>query len=123
MALLHRAFHQEIKRCAMELRKHGKLPKPMNQQKAINDLCARMFREPERLVSVFAARLHAPLCLPVHQHRDLLQLDLAVGCSGNWPGSKAAVTPSGVTAVVFYTRAPHGYELITTTQIAAPFSI
>jgi AraC-like DNA-binding protein len=95
----------------------------MNRQKAINDLCARLFREPERLVGIFAERLHAPLYQPVHRHSGLLQLDLAIGCSGCWPGSREATAVAGPTAAVFYPRVAHGYEMIPSRQGAQLFSL
>ncbi|HYF52392.1 MAG TPA: helix-turn-helix transcriptional regulator [Planctomycetota bacterium] len=93
----------------------------MDANKAVRDLCARIFREPQRLQGVFARRLDAPLYLPLHQHASIVQLDLISGCSGGWlGGSRPAI---GTSAAVFYPRVKHGYDLVPRQRGACLFSI
>ena len=85
---------------------------PLDPGGMILGLCAQLFAEPQRVVSVHREVLggRALRILP-HQHRDLLQMDVAVGCTGRWEVDGAAVLIHQTTAAVFYPAQVHRYEL------------
>jgi AraC-like DNA-binding protein len=81
-------------------------------QRAVLHLCAALFNDPERVV--FAARipLLGALRQPMHQHADLLQFDLVVGCTGGWVTPDGLVAAEGITAATFYPHQRHGHDLV-----------
>ena len=88
------------------------------------DLCARMFREPARLLQAERISVSSPIVTSgLHEHRDLMQLDVAVDCEGGWRVAGGKCPAEGVTAAVFYPEDAHGYELRPQQAAAESFSL
>lgn len=81
----------------------------------LNHLCAQMFLEPGRLVKAHrfaASRASSPRRgAPPHTHPDLLQFDLALGCTGHWMVDGQTYAVNGDTLAVFYPRQWHAYDV------------
>jgi AraC-like DNA-binding protein len=77
----------------------------------LRDLCARIFRNPGMLLQVTRLRVGDGFRLTPHAHNSILQFDVAVGCSGGWIVNGRKVAAQAVSAIVFYPRQQHGYEL------------
>ena len=77
----------------------------------LRELCARIFRDPGMLLQVTRMRIGAGFRLPPHAHSSILQFDIAVECGGGWIVNGRKVVPQAVSAIVFYPRQQHGYEL------------
>ncbi len=78
---------------------------------ALLDLCARIAKEPARIIEPSCVAIGRGIGIPEHRHPDWLQLDLAIGCGGRWTIAGAPVTAGATTALVFYPGVDHGYEL------------
>ncbi|MBM3891712.1 MAG: helix-turn-helix transcriptional regulator [Verrucomicrobia bacterium] len=83
----------------------------MQDNRALQDLCAHLIREPHRLVLAEWARPAYRIDTGLHAHPDLLQLDLMIGLKGAWgvPGGRMAL--EGVSGAVFYPGDQHGYAV------------
>jgi len=79
--------------------------------RALQDICARLIRDPHRLVQTSWVRAADPINARVHSHEDLLQLDLMIGHAGAWLVPGGDIQLSGVSAAVFYPGNPHGYAM------------
>src|SRR4051794_22413677 len=75
------------------------------------DLCSRVIRNPERVVQVSRLSIGRGFQLEPHSHASILQLDVGVGCGGAWILNGRRIVPQAVSAIVFYPRQKHGYEL------------
>ena len=84
---------------------------PSGKDSALLDLCARIMRDPSRLIQVTRLRIGAGFQLAPHAHNSLLQCDLAVNCGGLWIVNGRKCVPQSVSAIAFYPRQQHGYEL------------
>lgn len=78
---------------------------------ALRDLCARVFQDPTRLVQATHLPLEGLFSLEPHTHRDLIQMDIAIGCAGHWHFQGGALSPKAATAAVFYPGVEHGYAM------------
>jgi AraC-like DNA-binding protein len=78
---------------------------------ALRDLCARLFAEPQRVLTTLRHGVEGEFSIQPHTHPDLLQLDLLIGCRGKAWSESQWVTLQGVTALVAYPNEAHGYEL------------
>jgi AraC-like DNA-binding protein len=95
----------------------------MSNDTALADLCARLFREPQRIVEAHRIKVQPRIALANHAHADILQLDLAIGCTGHWTTERSAIELDGATAAVFYPQFLHGYALNARRHDAELFSI
>ncbi|MCW8130552.1 MAG: helix-turn-helix transcriptional regulator [Planctomycetota bacterium] len=86
--------------------KHAPTP-----ERALLDLCARVFQNPARLVQATHMPLDGAFALEPHAHRDLLQMDVAAGCAGYWHRAGGRLVPRAATAAVFYPGVEHGYAM------------
>jgi AraC-like DNA-binding protein len=80
---------------------------------SLHDLCERLFREPQRLFKahMFGALNSIGRQQGPHAHDDILQLDLALSCSGRWVVDGRSYPVQGDTLAVFYPHQVHSYEL------------
>jgi AraC-like DNA-binding protein len=76
----------------------------------LRDLCARIFRNRIQ-IAVTRMRVGAGFSLAEHSHSRIAQFDVACGCSGYWIVNGRRIVPQRVTAVVFYPRVRHGYQI------------
>ena len=75
------------------------------------DLCARLFQEPSRVVGTLTHEVRGAYCIAPHQHSDLLQFDLLIGCRGRALVGETWHALAGVSAMVCPPGTTHGYEL------------
>jgi AraC-like DNA-binding protein len=71
-----------------------------------------MFADPARLLDSVAQPVDGDLNIDQHAHRDWLQFDLAIKCTGHWLVDGQPVAPRGPTAAIFYPLQRHGYRLV-----------
>lgn len=81
----------------------------MKHYSALQDLCSRLFKEPERLIAVSCVPVSPALSIGVHKHTDLLQIDFSHGCTGKYIVNGRDVVLKGNTAAAFYPYVLHGY--------------
>jgi AraC-like DNA-binding protein len=100
---------------------------PISANAAMMDLCAHLFREPQRLVKAHTfttighltnRRQQGP-----HSHENILQLDFALGCNGRWIVDGRSYAARGDTLAVFYPHEVHSYELFGDNEYARVLSI
>ncbi|QDU72658.1 helix-turn-helix domain-containing protein [Mucisphaera calidilacus] len=83
----------------------------MSPEQAVLDACSRLFRREDAVADVLVRRLHGPIEVAPHMHREGVQFVLLRRCGGrvcvqgNWLGV------SGTTLLVSYPGDRHGYEL------------
>lgn len=78
----------------------------------VGDLCAELFRSPERLIKAHTILVGSSNRFAAHSHTDLLQIDLALGCGGGWLVNGVEVPISGPTIALFYPYEVHEYNLV-----------
>lgn len=83
-----------------------------HDEAAIADLCARLFADGRRLDQAVTHNLDHRLYIAPHAHKDLLQLDLILGCTGNCLVDGQWRRVNDLTAMTTYPGREHGYELI-----------
>jgi AraC family transcriptional regulator len=81
----------------------------MKHYPALQDLCARIFREPERMIAVSRVPVAPSLTIAAHKHTDLLQIDFSRGCAGKYVVNNRDVPLKGNTVAAFYPFVTHGY--------------
>lgn len=81
----------------------------MKHYRALQDLCARIFRQPERMVAVSRVPVAPTLTIGIHKHADLLQIDFSRGCGGKYVVNGRDVPLKGNTVAAFYPYVSHGY--------------
>jgi AraC-like DNA-binding protein len=85
---------------------------PNRTQNLMGDLCAELFRRPERLIKAHTILVAPSNRFGAHAHDDLLQIDFALGCGGHWVVDDAIVPISGPTLALFYPDEVHAYDLV-----------
>jgi AraC-like DNA-binding protein len=94
---------------------------------AVQDLCARLFREPQRLIKAHMFSTFGSLTTRQqqgpHTHDDILQMDMALGCNGRWVVEGCSYPIQGDTLAVFYPHQVHGYEIFSRHESARVLSL
>lgn len=88
------------------------MPEISPDDAALRAMCAELFTSPQRLFNTLTHRVERRFLIEPHQHADLLQLDLLVGCGGQAWSQSRWLPIGGVTALVAYPHEPHGYDLL-----------
>lgn len=78
---------------------------------AMSALCGELFCCPRRLVKVHVFPIAPRHRLELHNHTDLLQVDLALGGQGHWTIDGQRATIDGPTVAVFYPFQMHSFAL------------
>ena len=74
-------------------------------------LCASLFADPDRVVGTLTHEVRGAYSIAPHEHADLLQFDLLVGCHGRALVGDRWHQLSEVSAMVCSPGVTHGYEL------------
>jgi AraC-like DNA-binding protein len=75
------------------------------------ELCASLFRDPSMVVGTLTHEVRGAYCISPHEHADLLQFDLLVGCRGRAMVGEQWHELAEVSAMVCMPGVVHGYEL------------
>ncbi|MEL7239208.1 MAG: AraC family transcriptional regulator [Planctomycetota bacterium] len=79
--------------------------------RAVRELCAALFAEPERLSDFIRHRVADHFSIQPHVHTDELQLDLLVGCTGHASLGRTTVAVRGLTLLTHYPGDRHGFTV------------
>jgi AraC family transcriptional regulator len=92
---------------------HKRLPRSdlSNADSAKRSLCAAVFRDPSCIEGARHHRVFSAFSIADHHHRDLLQLDVIVGCGGQVRLGGRATPISGLTLMITRPGIEHGYRL------------
>ncbi len=94
-----------------------------SDESAVADLCARLFKEPERLDQAVTHAIDHRLYIGPHAHKELLQLDLICGCTGSCLVDGQWRRVQGISVMSTYPGALHGYELVPRDHSARVYNI
>jgi hypothetical protein len=86
------------------------------------NLCSHLVAEPERLTRAHVFPVQRVHKAP-HAHDDILQIDLAIGCSGGWTVDGQIRPILGTTLVAFYPAEQHAYRADTAGPGSVIFSL
>lgn len=83
----------------------------MSVEQAVLDTCSRLFRLEHPVTDVLVRRLHGPIEVAPHSHREGGQFVLLRACGGRVYAQGGWRGVSGTTLLVSYPEDRHGYEL------------